>query len=147
MAFIYDLRATMSDQLLATKLHIPHAHTDLVSRPRLIKRLNAGCVAGHRLTLISAPAGFGKTTLLTEWQGSREQLDQQLAKFSWLVPAAVEIFGGKYDPAKLHLADKLIASLPASPLHGMPASDVRDWNAIRKWTSNLVVKLEPALAQ
>ncbi|CAG0969396.1 partial menaquinone-dependent protoporphyrinogen oxidase, partial [Anaerolineae bacterium] len=82
-----------------------------------------------------------------EWQSSREQLDQQLAKFPWLVPAAVEMFGGKYDPAKLHLADKLIASLPASPLHGMPASDVCDWNAIRNWASNLVVKLEPALAQ
>ena len=38
---------------------------ELISRPRLIERLNAGL---HRkLTLISAPAGFGKTTLLSEW--------------------------------------------------------------------------------
>ena len=82
-----------------------------------------------------------------EWQGSRAQLDQELAKFPWLAPAALELFGGKYDPAKLHLPDKLIASLPASPLHGMPASDVRDWTAIRNWASNLVVKFQPTLTQ
>jgi len=60
--------------LLTTKLHIPPAWPDLISRPRLIEQLNAGL---HRkLTLVSAPAGFGKTTLLSEWVhagvGSRE---------------------------------------------------------------------------
>ena len=51
--------------ILATKLYIPPARERLVVRPRLIKRLNEGL---HRkLTLISAPAGFGKTTLLSEW--------------------------------------------------------------------------------
>jgi LuxR family maltose regulon positive regulatory protein len=53
------------EQLLTTKLYIPPTRPDLVSRPRLIERLNVGL---HRkLTLISAPAGFGKTTLVTEW--------------------------------------------------------------------------------
>jgi menaquinone-dependent protoporphyrinogen oxidase len=79
-----------------------------------------------------------------EWQGSRAQLDQELAKFSWLAPVTVEMFGGKYDPAKLHLPDKLIASLPASPLHGMPASDARDWAAMRAWANNLAAMLQPA---
>jgi LuxR family maltose regulon positive regulatory protein len=52
-------------QLLATKLFIPPARPDLVSRSRLVERLNAGI---HRkLSLISAPAGFGKTTLVGEW--------------------------------------------------------------------------------
>ncbi len=51
--------------LLTTKLYISPVRPNLVSRPRLIKRLNAGL---HRnLTLISAPAGFGKTTLVSEW--------------------------------------------------------------------------------
>ena len=51
--------------ILQTKLYIPPFRPDLVSRPRLIERLNEGL---HRkLTLISAPAGFGKTTLLSEW--------------------------------------------------------------------------------
>ena len=55
----------MSTPLLTTKLYIPSVRPELVSRPRLIKRLNAGL---HRkLTLISAPAGFGKTRLVSEW--------------------------------------------------------------------------------
>jgi LuxR family maltose regulon positive regulatory protein len=63
----------MSSPLLTTKLYIrpprpdpsTGLRTSLVPRPRLIERLNEGL---HRkLTLISAPAGFGKTTLLSEW--------------------------------------------------------------------------------
>jgi LuxR family maltose regulon positive regulatory protein len=53
------------DSLLQTKLHIPPVRPELVSRPRLIERLNAG--RDCKLTLISAPAGFGKTTLVAEW--------------------------------------------------------------------------------
>ena len=51
--------------LLATKLYIPPIRPELVSRPRLIEQLNAGLQ--RRLTLVSAPAGFGKTTLVSEW--------------------------------------------------------------------------------
>jgi len=55
----------MSSPVLVTKLFIPAARLELVSRPHLIKQLNRGL---HRkLTLISAPAGFGKTTLVTDW--------------------------------------------------------------------------------
>jgi LuxR family maltose regulon positive regulatory protein len=55
----------MSTPLLATKLYIPPPRPNLVLRPRLNERLNQGL---HRkLSLISAPAGFGKTTLLSEW--------------------------------------------------------------------------------
>jgi LuxR family maltose regulon positive regulatory protein len=53
--------------LLATKIYIPPPRPGLVSRPRLIRRLDEGLRLGHRLTLVSAPAGFGKTTLLSEW--------------------------------------------------------------------------------
>jgi LuxR family transcriptional regulator, maltose regulon positive regulatory protein len=55
----------MATPILATKLYIPPPRPHVVPRPRLIERLNAGL--RHRLTLISAPAGFGKTTLLSEW--------------------------------------------------------------------------------
>jgi LuxR family maltose regulon positive regulatory protein len=55
----------MATSVLRTKLYIPPLRPNLVSRPRLTERLNAGL---HRkLSLISAPAGFGKTTLLSEW--------------------------------------------------------------------------------
>jgi LuxR family maltose regulon positive regulatory protein len=53
--------------ILQTKLHIPPIRPELVSRPRLIERLNAGLLAGRKLTLVSGPAGFGKTTLVSEW--------------------------------------------------------------------------------
>ncbi len=55
----------MSTPILATKLYIPRLRPNVVSRPRLNERLNEGL---HRkLTLISAPAGFGKTTLVSQW--------------------------------------------------------------------------------
>jgi len=51
--------------LLETKLHIPRRPRALVARPRLSERLSSGVKSA--LTLVSAPAGFGKTSLLTEW--------------------------------------------------------------------------------
>jgi len=76
-----------------------------------------------------------------EFQGSREQLDKELAKFPWLKPAAITIFGGKFDPQKLTFPHNL---LPA--LKNMPASDIRDWTAIRAWASDLAAQFQPALA-
>jgi len=55
----------MAGPLLETKLHVPRGRRGLVARPRLSERLSRG--AESTLTLVSAPAGFGKTTLLTEW--------------------------------------------------------------------------------
>jgi LuxR family maltose regulon positive regulatory protein len=51
--------------LLETKLYIPGRHPGLLSRPRLVERLNQG--AQRKLTLVSAPAGSGKSTLVAEW--------------------------------------------------------------------------------
>jgi len=74
------------EQLLTTKFYIPPARPELVPRPRLISQLNERL---HRkLTLISAPAGFGKTTLVTEWLDNlrldakiENQIDNRIA---WL---------------------------------------------------------------
>ncbi len=55
------------DSLLRTKLHVPQARPNLVPRHRLTERLNDALCAGCKLALVSAPAGFGKTTLLSEW--------------------------------------------------------------------------------
>ena len=57
----------MSTPILATKLYLPPPRPGAVLRPRLIERLDAGLAAGHKLTLVSAPAGFGKTTLVSAW--------------------------------------------------------------------------------
>ncbi|MBN1875779.1 MAG: hypothetical protein JXA33_16260 [Anaerolineae bacterium] len=53
--------------LLQTKFYIPAPRPNRVSRPRLIARLDEGLHLGRKLTLISAPAGYGKTMLLAEW--------------------------------------------------------------------------------
>jgi LuxR family maltose regulon positive regulatory protein len=63
----------MTAPLLITKYHTPSPRPNLVPRPRLIEKLNRALVLEHRLTLISAPAGFGKTTLLSDWAGTVER--------------------------------------------------------------------------
>ena len=65
-----------------------------------------------------------------EWQDSRLQLDKELAKFPWFSPLTIEIFGGKYDPTALRFPLKMFAGAE-------PASDIRDWDAIRAWAQNL----------
>ena len=69
-----------------------------------------------------------------EWQDSRAQLDKELAKFPWLTSVALEMFGGKYDPAKLRFPINLLAGME-------PASDIRDWTAIRAWAGQVHVRL------
>src|SRR5512137_239076 len=56
----------MPAPILATKLYIPPPRSKIVLRPRLIERLNEGLQ--RKLTLISASAGFGKTTLIVNWK-------------------------------------------------------------------------------
>ncbi len=58
-------RLRMPAPLLLTKLYIPPPRLKTVPRPRLVERLNEG--RRLKLALISAPAGFGKTTLFSEW--------------------------------------------------------------------------------
>lgn len=69
-----------------------------------------------------------------EWQDSRSQLDKELAKCPWFKPVALEMFGGKYDPEYLHFPLKMFAG-------SEPASDIRDWSAIRLWAGSLPGKL------
>jgi LuxR family maltose regulon positive regulatory protein len=55
----------METPLLQTKLYIPPTRPEIIPRPRLIERMNDGLQ--RKLTLVSAPAGFGKTTLVSDW--------------------------------------------------------------------------------
>ena len=68
-----------SDSLVSTKLRPSHTRPKLVARPRLAERLDPE--SGRKLTLVSAPAGFGKTTLLSKWFESRVDGDRSVA---WL---------------------------------------------------------------
>jgi len=87
----------MSSDLLQTKLYAPRTRPFLVPRPRLIETLNAGL--GGKLTLISAPAGFGKTTLVSEWMAgctrpfawlSLDERDSDLTRFLAYLIAALQ---------------------------------------------------------
>jgi LuxR family maltose regulon positive regulatory protein len=69
--FLYNVG--MPETLLRTKLFVPPLRPNLVPRPQLIERLNQGLTAGKKLTLVSAPAGFGKTTLVNVWTQQTEQ--------------------------------------------------------------------------
>ena len=61
----------MRNELLVMKLHIPRSQSKLVLRPRLLERLEAGAVGPA--TVVCAPAGYGKTTLVSEWVHQRQQ--------------------------------------------------------------------------
>jgi menaquinone-dependent protoporphyrinogen oxidase len=70
----------------------------------------------------------------TEWKASQSQLDNELANYPWFKPIAIEMFGGKYDPAKL--------GFPLNMMTGKePASDIRDWITIQTWAGDLAAKL------
>jgi menaquinone-dependent protoporphyrinogen oxidase len=75
-----------------------------------------------------------------EWKSSWEQLEKELAPFPWLKPVALEMFGGKYDPAKLGFPLKMFAGKE-------PASDLRDWEAIRRWAGAVGEKLQHGAAR
>ncbi len=57
----------MISSILQTKLYFPALGPNLVRRPHLLRHLKHGVQIGHKLSLISAPAGYGKTTLISEW--------------------------------------------------------------------------------
>ncbi len=71
-----------------------------------------------------------------DWVGARQQMEKELTKFPWLSPVAKEILGGKFDPANVGFPFNLIPAL-----RKIPASDARDWTAIRTWASELTVAL------
>lgn len=92
----------MSAPILATKLFLPPPRLKAVPRPRLIERLNEGISSNHKLTLISAPAGFGKTTLVSEWAAgcgkpvawlSLNEGDNDPARFMAYLTAALQTLG------------------------------------------------------
>lgn len=112
-----------------------------------------GFLRQHQQALTGRPVAVfalgptGSRTDEKEWQGARTVLEQELSRHPWLKPVAVELFGGKYDPAKLRFAHRLMAVLPGTPLHNMPAADFRDWTAIRAWASGLAAELHRILAE
>ena len=111
----------MARPMIATKLFVPHLRRGLVARPRLRERLRRG--AESKLTLVSAPAGFGKTTLLAEWLGERASENRRVAWLSLDAADADPTSFWTYVVTALHTAVpgvgasalELIASSPCRP--------------------------------
>jgi menaquinone-dependent protoporphyrinogen oxidase len=70
-----------------------------------------------------------------EFTDARGMLGKALEKFPWLKPVEIALFGGKLDPAHFRFPYNLIPAM-----NKMPASDIRDWDAIHAWASGLVEK-------
>ena len=111
----------MSDQIISTKLYIPRYQPRVVLRPRLMERLNEGLQC--KLTLISASAGFGKTTLLSEWIAgcgrpaawmSLDEGDNDPARFLLYLVAALQTISEKIGEGVLGLLQSPQAPSPES---------------------------------
>jgi LuxR family transcriptional regulator, maltose regulon positive regulatory protein len=112
------------EPLLLTKLQPPVARPGLVARPRLVARLAEGLRLGRRLTLASAPPGFGKTTLIQVWAAGADR------RAAWLTLDESDNDPDRflrYMSAALHLANERIgltqsdAASTASPSERLTA--------------------------
>ncbi len=144
----------MPAPILAAKLFIPPPRSKIVLRPRLVERLNGGLSVGRKLTLISAPAGFGKTTLAGEWVAgcgrpaawlSLDEGDSDPARFLTYLIAALQTLAVNIgaeaqktlqSPQPLPIESILtallneIAALPDNPSTGSPCGGFAGQNFI-----------------
>ncbi len=132
-----DVRTLEGDGavVLGAPLYMFHLHKDAL---RFLGRHQKALAGLPVAVFAGGPFGDGDGN---EWQEVRKNLDQELARFPWLKPVAVEVVGGKFDPATLRFPWNLIPAL-----RRMPPSDLRDWDAIRGWASTVAGQLQPALA-
>ncbi len=123
----------MTTPLLATKLYTPPVRPELVSRLRLVERLDVG--PNRKLTLVSAPAGFGKTTLVAEWLGSvgrpvawlsLDEEDNDPARFFTYLVAALQTV----DPNIGQAAQAMSQSSQPPPPEALLASLINDLAAM-----------------
>jgi LuxR family transcriptional regulator, maltose regulon positive regulatory protein len=80
---IHGVPSPVSPTLLSTKLHVPSTRVAMVPRPELVALLDGALAAGGQLILISAPAGFGKTSLLSVWL-QRRPGDRPAPRIGWV---------------------------------------------------------------
>ncbi len=101
----------MSAPILATKLYVPPPRAKIVFRPRLVEQLNEGIQ--RKLTLISAPAGFGKTTLVSEWIAALTPGPSPTGRREGVKAAWLSLDEGDNDPTRFLIY--LIAALQTLP--------------------------------
>ncbi|MCP4421284.1 MAG: hypothetical protein GY805_32130 [Chloroflexi bacterium] len=128
------MNEAMSGDLLQTKLYVPRLRPLLIPRPHLIKKLNRGLQQGCKLTLVSAPAGFGKTTLATDWLSQTERPftwlsldedDNDLTRFFTYAAAAVQQIEGVGNSVQ-----SLLQSPQPTPLKSLATAFINDSTAV-----------------
>ncbi len=119
----------MSVSLLATKLHIPRQRANVVSRPRLTEKLTAAVQRPGSVILLSGPAGFGKTTLLSEFAAGRlvawvslGEEDREPIDFWRYVVTALQIV----EPEIGRAAMALLETPQALPVESLPTVLIND---------------------
>ncbi|MBN1639957.1 MAG: AAA family ATPase, partial [Anaerolineae bacterium] len=140
----------MSEPILMTKLYIPPVRPGLIRRPRLLERLDEAL--HYRLTLISAPAGFGKTTLLSDWVHqvrapvawiSLDEGDNNAARFLAYLVAALQ---GVSEGVGRDVQEALQAFLTSPTLHAPePGGGMGVWweQALVRLLNQLVTVADP----
>ena len=126
----------MSIPILSTKLFIPPPRTNAVRRDRLIERLNEGLAQRRKLTLVTAPAGYGKTTLIADWLAERDgpvawlsldEGDRDIARFLIYLVSALRKIDGTIGESALGVLRT--TSLP--PVEEAIASLINELAAVR----------------
>src|SRR5512143_1196799 len=105
--------SSMPAPILATKLYLPPPRPGIVPRPRLVERLNEGLAAGRKLALISASAGFGKTTLVSEWVATLTPGPSPTGRGEGVRVAWLSLDEGDKDPTRF--LTYLVAALQTMP--------------------------------
>jgi len=116
--------------VLGAPLYMFRWHADA---PRFLSRHKKAIGSGIPVAIFAGgPMDKGDEE---EYRGAREQLDKELAKFPWFKPARVEIVGGRFEPTQLRFPYNLIPALKQ-----IPASDLRNWDAIHAWAGSLAAQ-------
>ena len=108
----------------------------IVGAPIYMGNLGGGTRAfltRHRKALEHRPFALFAVGPIGESPANPDQLMSILAAHQWPKPGEVALFGGRFDPSHLNFFDRVVTGTPASPLHGVSASDARDWDAVEAW--------------
>lgn len=79
-----------------------------------------------------------------DFEAARKQAEKQLGRYGWFHPAGLQIFGGKFDPGHMPFPFSLARHLPKFIVKEIPATDIRDWAAIREWALKVADQIKPA---